>query len=383
MILLLAPNLLMAQGNKAFKITGHAAFYNNQQLMIQVGVSAWYYNYNDFNFETYKIESLQNPVQLLKVQHDQFTVKGNLKYPHPISFSYYDAEENRGSSSTFIFADAGTTSVKIDDLFTNNRLVTLLNSRSNKEYQQLKKLYSNYMDTLTGEIHDLKAKQKILEKYIIQQPDSYVALWDLVLDYVYFTYYKNDDDKRILLKILDQFSPEIKQIKTYQALIENINQDLELATGEMFPNIPLASIYRDANLTGGKMFSNLPVNANDSLLAIINKNEFTLIDFWFSGCQPCIKQFPGLKNIYNNYKGKYFEIIGISIDSGKGEENWKKIIGQFNLDWFQFLDSKKSITEELNITGFPSNFLLDNSGKIIRKDITPEELEIFLKENLK
>jgi len=49
MILLLAPNLLMAQGNKAFKITGHAAFYNNQQLMIQVGVSAWYYNYNDFN----------------------------------------------------------------------------------------------------------------------------------------------------------------------------------------------------------------------------------------------------------------------------------------------------------------------------------------------
>ena len=166
-------------------------------------------------------------------------------------------------------------------------------------------------------------------------------------------------------------------------MIENINQDLELATGEMFPNIPLASIYRDANLTGGKMFSNLPVNANDSLLAIINKNEFTLIDFWFSGCQPCIKQFPGLKNIYNNYKGKYFEIIGISIDSGKGEENWKKIIGQFNLDWFQFLDSKKSITEELNITGFPSNFLLDNSGKIIRKDITPEELEIFLKENLK
>lgn len=383
MILLLAPNLLMAQGNKAFKITGHAAFYNNQQLMIQVGVSAWYYNYNDFNFETYKIESPNRPVQILKVQHDQFTVEGNLKYPHPISFSYYDPEENRGGSSTFIFADAGTTSVKIDDLFTNNRLVTLLNSKSNKEYQQLKKLYSNSVDTLTGVIHDLKAKQKKIEKYVIQHPDSYVALWDLVLDYVFFIYYENDDDKRILLKILDQFSPEIKQIKTYQALVDNINQDLKLTAGEMFPNIPLASIYRDPNLTGGKIFPNLPLNANDSLLAIVDKNEFTLIDFWFSGCQPCIKQFPDLKNIYNNYKGKYFEIIGISIDSGKGEETWKRIIGQFNLDWFQFLDSKKDITEELNITGFPSNFLLDKAGKIIRRDITPEELEVFLKENLK
>jgi NAD(P)-dependent dehydrogenase (short-subunit alcohol dehydrogenase family) len=38
--------------------------------------------------------------------------------------------------------------------------------------------------------------------------------------------------------------------------------------------------------------------------------------------------------------------------------------------------------QRLNITVFPTNFLLDESGKIIRKDLSPVEVRQFLSKNL-
>lgn len=381
-LILLVPNLLKGQISKAFKIIGHSTFYNNQNLIIQAGVTVEYYDYNDLDFEKNKADTFNISGRLRKVQHEQFKVNGILQYPHPFLISYYDAETSMINNSDFFFVDEGTSYINVNKLYTNNHVVNVLNSTSEKEYQQLKKLYSNSVDTVSKVIHDFKTKQKIIVKYITQHPNSYVALWDLVIDYVILRYYKKEDDKKTLLKILDNFSPKIKKIKTYQALVDNINQDLKLTSGEMFPNITLTSKYNDADLSGGKIFPDFPLNASASLLAVVKKNKFTLLDFWFSYCEPCIKQLPDLKSIYNNYKDKHFEIIGISVDSKENEGNWEKVIQQFNLKWLQYLDKKKDISQELNITYFPTNFLLDNNGKIIRKDISPQDLNDFLKNHL-
>lgn len=354
------PSFLLAQQPKAFRIIGHASFYNNKQLAIQGGVLSSSNKYNDFNFVNEKIDTVNNSFRFGQVQNNQFTINGFLKYPHPFQVSYYDTENETGSSSLFFFIDAGTVNLEINDLSTNRNLGNLLQSKSTKEYQHLKKLYSHVVDTLTEEIHDFKAKQKIIEKYITQNPDSYVALWDLVIDYAIYKKWKNNDDIKIILKNAQLLSSTIKKTTTYKALIEDINQDLVLSTGKTFPNIQLNSI--------------------DSLITIVKKNKFTLVDFWFSACMPCIAKFPSYKITYDLNKSKGFEIIGISVD--EKEAIWQKSIQKYNLNWLQYLDSNKIITQKLNITGFPTNFLLDNDGKIIKKNISPEDLDIFLQNNL-
>jgi thiol-disulfide isomerase/thioredoxin len=360
LILFSLPNFLFAQQLKAFKIIGHSVLYNNQHLAIQGGLLSASNEYNDFTFVNDKIDTVNNSFQSVQVQNNQFTIDGFQKYPHPFQISYYDAEINVGANSNFFFIDAGTVNVEIIDLSTNKNLGNFLNSKSNKEYQYLKKLYSISVDTLTGEIQNFKIKQKIIKQYIIQNPNSYVALWDLVIDFAFYRNYKNDDDLRSILRNAQLLSSTIKKTTTYKALVQNIRQDLKLDKGKIFPNIPLNSI--------------------DSLIPIIKKNKFTLVDFWFSSCQPCIAQFPQYKIIYDLNKSKRFEIIGISVD--RKEDNWQKIIQQYNLKWLQYLDSNEIITQKLNITSFPTNFLLDNDGKIIKKNISPEDLDIFLKNNL-
>lgn len=381
LILFLVPSFLFAQQRKAFTITGHSVFYNNQQLGIQGGVlSSYKYNYNDFDFVNSESDTADNSFKLVQVRNEQFTLKGFQKYPHPFQVVYYDAENNTGISSYFFFVDSDSVIIEIINLSPDHRLGNLLNSKSNKEYQQLKKLYSTTADTLTGKIHDLKGKQKIIQKYITQHPNSYVALWDMVFDYAIYLSHKNDDDIKSILKSALLLSPSIKKSTTYQALVKNINEDLKRSVGKTFLDIGLDSIYRNVEMVEDKLFPNIPLNSLDSLIPIIKRNKFTLVDFWFSSCKPCIAQFPSLRITYDQNKSKGFEIIGISID--RDNTYWQKTIQKHNLNWLQYLDSNEIITEKLNVTGFPTNYLLDHDGKIIKKNISPEDLEIFLQKNL-
>ena len=231
---------------------------------------------------------------------------------------------------------------------------------------------------MTGEIYNFKAKQKTIQKYIIQNPNSYVALWDLAFDYAFAKNSKTDDDRKIILKNARLLSPAIKKTKTYETLVKYITEDLELTKDKIFPNIQLDSleVFED------KLFPNIPLNSVDRLIPIIKKNKFTLLDFWFSGCKPCLAQFPSYKITYDLNKRKGFEIIGISVDRKADEDDWRNVINKFDLNWLQYLDSYEIVTQKLNITSFPTNYLLDSDGKIIKKDISPEDLAIFLQNNL-
>ena len=359
LILFSLPSFLFAQQRKAFSIIGHTTFYNNQHLGIQGVLLSASNKYNDFILVKDKVDTFNKAFKRVQVQHNQFTVNGFLKYPHPFQVSSMDAEGIIHYSYAF-FVDAATVNIEINDLSTNKYLGNHLNSKSNKEYQHLQRLYSNSVNILTGEIYNFKDKQKTIHKYIIQNPNSYVALWDLVIDYAFGKLNKTLDDIKSILKNAQLLSSTIKKTNTYKALVESINLDLKLDMGKTFPNIPLNSI--------------------DSLIPIIKKNKFTLVDFWFSGCQPCMKQFPSYKTIYDLNKSKGFEIIGISVD--EEEADWQKAIQQHDLNWLQYFDSNGIIAKKLNIPGYPTNYLLDSDGKIIEVNITPEDLERFLQQNL-
>lgn len=81
---------------------------------------------------------------------------------------------------------------------------------------------------------------------------------------------------------------------------------------------------------------------------------------------------------YNDFKLQGFKIIGISIDITTNINAWKNITKEKGLDWIQYLDENGKLSKKLNINSFPTNFLLNEKGEIIQKNITPEELEKFL-----
>jgi alkyl hydroperoxide reductase subunit AhpC len=90
-----------------------------------------------------------------------------------------------------------------------------------------------------------------------------------------------------------------------------------------------------------------------------------------------------LKETYEKYKDKGFEIIGISTDRIRYKEKWEEAIQKYALLWPQYWDQDGEASSKLSINKFPTNFLLDSRGHIIRKDLRPVELDQFLWENMR
>lgn len=106
------------------------------------------------------------------------------------------------------------------------------------------------------------------------------------------------------------------------------------------------------------------------------KGKYVLLDFWASWCVPCRAENPNVLAAYTQYKGRNFEVLGVSIDTDKNA--WVKAVKEDKLPWVQVIDSKNGSNSAATIyavKGVPQNFLIDPSGKIIAKDLHGEELQ--------
>ena len=120
------------------------------------------------------------------------------------------------------------------------------------------------------------------------------------------------------------------------------------------------------------------------LLSILSvEGTYVLVDFWASWCGPCRAANPALVAAYNVYHNKGFNIVGISLD--QDAEKWKAGIEADGLPWPQVSDLnfwKNEIAVYYGIQYIPQNILLDDNGVIVGKNLSPEELNNFLINNL-
>jgi hypothetical protein len=108
-----------------------------------------------------------------------------------------------------------------------------------------------------------------------------------------------------------------------------------------------------------------------------SENKFTLVQFWASGNAICTEDncyyfLPA----YEKYKDQGFEIYAISLDEDK--DSWVSGIEENQLPWIHVSDLKgmdSPICIECNITKVPTNFLLNQKGKIIARDLEAQDLE--------
>ena len=198
--------------------------------------------------------------------------------------------------------------------------------------------------------------KKLLE-YVKINPDSYVALWFLISRVNFEGYSSLYED------ILYSFSNEMKKGELWNILESDI-KNTRIKENEKFPNLTL----QDKNLN----IMNLE----------FPKAKYTLIDYWFNRCIPCLKSFPKLQKIYSQYNSKGFEIISISVDRTNEIDNWKKRIDDNKLDWIHYLDENGTEARIDKIFDFPTTFLLDENGKVIKKNILLQDLENFLEQEL-
>lgn len=114
------------------------------------------------------------------------------------------------------------------------------------------------------------------------------------------------------------------------------------------------------------------------------KEKLVLLEFWASWCIPCRAANPSLVETYAKYHPKGFEILGVSLDANANA--WKNAIDKDKLTWQQVSDLKGSNNKAsllYGIDSLPNNFLINNKGDIIGKNLNGENLDKAIEKVLK
>lgn len=113
------------------------------------------------------------------------------------------------------------------------------------------------------------------------------------------------------------------------------------------------------------------------------KGKYTLVYFWAAHCFPSREENPNLVQNYNTYKDRGFEILGVSIDADR--DTFLGSIEEHKLSWNNLMSPAGMDNDPAliyGISGTPDNFLIDENGTIIARNIRGKELTKKLEELL-
>ncbi len=93
------------------------------------------------------------------------------------------------------------------------------------------------------------------------------------------------------------------------------------------------------------------------------RGKVVLIDFWGTWCPPCLAELPHMKEAYNKYHDKGFEIVSIALRDRA--TTVRKFTNENNMKWIHLTDDEFQLAKLFQIKAVPTPFLLDHTGKIV------------------
>ena len=350
----------------SFNLAGKINVESGKILLVPIGDSSYYPENRGI------VKSLIN--------HGKFNFSGTISYPYAFRLQAFNDSGKLIYSSNMFYIDSGIQKI-ICNVNSVREKPGILNSTTEEDKNIYRKAYiplniefSNfyrkkdsisrkYDNNLPSEIllayskeyRILEAKRdSILLQYTKKHPGSFVALWSLIYKLV-------SGYQPIYDSIYSKFFTSLKQTATGKRLYDQLRSSALVNIGNKFPLLLLHNIKMEKEI-----------------ISINHNKKYTLIDFWFSHCAPCIAQFDDLRNMYRKYHNNKLDILSISVDDNAYIDDWKNVIAKFSLPWRQYLDLNGKEANHLSIQEFPTNLLLNESGKIIATNIEPKGLELLL-----
>ena len=119
-----------------------------------------------------------------------------------------------------------------------------------------------------------------------------------------------------------------------------------------------------------------------SLADVRANSRLVLLEFWASWCGPCRVEIPHMKEAYDRFREKGFEIVSFTIDEDR--EAWEEASDEEDLPWVNLgMGPEAEAPLAYNVTGVPKNYLVDSgTGDIVAKDLRGHKLDEKLEELL-
>ena len=102
------------------------------------------------------------------------------------------------------------------------------------------------------------------------------------------------------------------------------------------------------------------------------RGQILVLNFWATWCPPCVEEVPKLSNVYNRYKSRGIQVVGIALDKDSLD-----LLGQFVKRkgiTYPILIGNEQVLANLstgsigkNFKGIPATLLFDRKGQIYKR----------------
>jgi peroxiredoxin len=297
-----------------------------------------------------------------------FTMKkGKVDYPQMIQLV---AGDTRRSTRFYLENSKISITGSLDSL--SNAKIT--GSKTEDEYQmflssnkvlndKFSQVYMEYQAASqagdTAKVRDLENQARAVQdemmnhqkNFVRENPSSYVSPSILAS----LSYEMDATEIESMINGLDTSiaaMPQMKDLRDRVAIMKSV------AVGQKAPDFTLND-----------------VDGNPVSLSSKTGSKLLLIDFWAAWCRPCRDENPNVVKVYNEFHIKGFDVFGVSLDRTK--EDWIKAIADDNLKWTHVSDLQywnNAAAKLYAVNSIPANFLLDETGTIIGRNLRGEDL---------
>ena len=120
-----------------------------------------------------------------------------------------------------------------------------------------------------------------------------------------------------------------------------------------------------------KNFSGQDLDGNSVDDSLFSGNAVTVVNFWFTGCKPCVAELSALNDLNEALKEMGGEVVGINTETFDGNEDAikeaKEILESQGADYRNLSISSDSDAGKYasEIMAFPTTILVDRNGNIV------------------
>lgn len=165
----------------------------------------------------------------------------------------------------------------------------------------------------------------------------------------------------------EQFSTE-----EYEALKADAEKIREIETAAMALPLEMQD-YTTAVDTDESFppFTGKDFSGNDASSSLFAQNVFTVVNFWYNGCKPCVEELAALEALNQRYQEMGGELIGINVETLDGDAaviaEAQKILDAKGATYRNiYFDSASEAGQfAARITAFPTTYVLDRNGKVV------------------
>ena len=165
----------------------------------------------------------------------------------------------------------------------------------------------------------------------------------------------------------DQFTDE-----EYTALKADADKIREIETQiAALPQDEAASQSMAQTASTFPQFEGKDLDGNSVSSSLFADNAFTVVNFWFSGCKPCVAELGDLNALNETLKKQGGAVIGINVDTLDGNADAistaKSLLESKGASYQNIYFPSDSAAGDFagDIMAFPTTYVIDRSGAIV------------------